>query len=183
MLKSFSSPLDSDRIVSKLKSLVDEEVFDESHPDRYGGDRPLIGRVERDRFRIHRRVGRSWIFSLCSPENWFKPFVHGRVVNEPRGSQIRLEGSWLLLVKIIWVALIAGSAGLIAVVTIFSYPYTITHDPAHSGANLLIGFALLSVVTAVLIIIPVIGWFLSRNHLGEIENELRRELQLKEIWP
>jgi hypothetical protein len=181
MLKSFSSPLEPDRIASKLKSFVDDDAFDENRPDWYAGEHPLIGQVEENRFRIHRRVGRSWILSLFSPENWFKPFVHGTVVNEPSGSQVHIEGSWLLLVKIIWIALIAGSAGLIAVVTVFSYPYTITHDPAHSGSNLLAGLALMSIVTTVLIIIPIVGWFLSRNHLREIVNEVSRQLQLKEI--
>jgi len=181
MVKSFSSPFSPDEAVRKLKNFVDEEEIDGAHPERYAGHHSFIGQLQSDRFTIHRRLSRSWLLSWMTPAHWFKPFVYGTIKRDSTGSYIQLEGSQRLLVKVIWIALIAGAAGLIATGTVLGYPYTISHDPVHAASNLLIGITLFSLVTGVLIIIPVIGWFLTRNHLEEIEQELQRQLQLKEI--
>jgi len=180
MVKTFSSLFNPDEVVSKLKNFVDEEEIDGAHPERYAGNHPFIGQFRPDHFTIHRRVGRSWLLSWITPAHWFKPFVYGTIMKDSTGSRIQLEGSWRLLVTVIWIALIAGAAGLIATGTVFGYPYTISHDPVHAASNLLTGIILLGFVTGVLMMILVIGWFLTRNHLREIEHELRRQLQLKE---
>jgi hypothetical protein len=180
MLKTFISPLGPDEVVVRLKTFVDQEAFDEAHPEQFAGNKPLIGKFEQDRFTIHRKVSQSWLLSWITPTEWFKPFVYGWISRDSTGSRIDVEGSWRLLVKVIWVALIAGATGLIGLTTVFAYPYSITHDPEHAASNLITGIFILSVVSGVLIVIPIIGWFLTRNHLGEIQSALKEHLQLRE---
>jgi hypothetical protein len=180
MLKTYYSPLTPDELTARLKSFVTREDVDDSNPERGASEKPLLGKFGPDRFTVHRRVTKSRILSLVSPMEWFKPIVYGFVSKNAAGSRIDIEGSWRLLVKVIWIALIAGTSGLIGLVTIFGYPYTITHDPAHSGSNLVAGGVLIGLVGAIWLILPVVSWFLTRNHLREIGLELENRLQLSE---
>jgi hypothetical protein len=180
MLKMYYSPLEPDEVRERLESFVAREDADESNPERAAKEKPLLGKFEPDRFTVHRRVTKSRILSLISPIEWFKPFVYGFISKNATGSRIDIEGSWRLLVKVIWIALIAGAAGLIGLVTVFGYPYTITHDPEHSASNLVTGMVLIGVVSGICLILPVVGWFLTRSHLEEIGQELKSRLQLRE---
>ena len=61
MLKFFSSPLDPDEFVTKLKGFVDEEEIDSDNPTLFTGQRPVIGRFDSHRFKLQRRVGIHWM--------------------------------------------------------------------------------------------------------------------------
>ena len=74
-----------------------------------------------------------------------------------------------------------GASGLIAVWTIFGYPYNISHDPAGSAGDLLAGITLLTLISGILVLLPIVGWLQTRFHLAEIENELRRHLELRQV--
>jgi hypothetical protein len=181
MLKFFSSPLDPDEFVTKLKGLVDEEEIDPDNATLFAGNRPVIGRLDSHRFKLQRRVGIHWMFWWLTPGQWFKPYMNGSVTGKSSGSAIQLEGSTPIPVKIIWVLALLGLSGLAAGWTVFSYPYTISHNPVHSASNLLTGIILLNLIAGILVLLPIIGWVLTRNQLAEIVAELQRHLDLRPV--
>ena len=146
MLKFFSSSLQPDEFVTKLKSFVDEEEIDPDSPTQFTGGRPVIGRFDTRRFTLHRRVGIHWILWWLTPGQWFKPYLNGNVTSDNSGSRIELTGGTPILIKILWVLVLLGGLGSIALWTMFSYPYNLGHDPAHSASNFLGGIVLLNLV-------------------------------------
>jgi hypothetical protein len=181
MLKSFSSSLQPDEFVTKLKSLVDQEEIDPGNPTQFTGERPVIGRFDTRRFTLHRRVGIPWALWWLTPGQWFKPYLNGNVMKDNSGSRIEVTGGTPLLVKVLWVLMLLGASGLIAAWTMFSYPYNISHDPAHSASNLLAGIILLILLSGILVVLPIVGWVQTRSHLGTILAELQRHLELRQI--
>ncbi len=181
MLKFFSSPLDPNEFVTKLKDFVDEEEIDPDNPTLYTGKRPVIGHFDSHRFKLQRRVGIHWILWWLTPGQWFKPYVNGSITRKNSGSRIELEGNTPILVKFIWVLALLSLSGLVAGWTVFNYPFTISHDPAHSASNLIAGIILLNLIAGILVLLPIIGWVLTRNHLAEIVKELQRHLDLQPV--
>jgi hypothetical protein len=181
MLKFFSSSLQPDEFVTKLKSFVDEEEIDPASPTQFAGERPVIGRFDTRRFTLHRRAGIHWILWWLTPGQWFKPYLNGNVTDANSGSRIELTGGTPVPIKILWVVILLGASGLIATWTIFSYPYNISHDPAHSGSDLLAGIVLLNLLSGILVLLPIVGWLQTRFHLTDILTELQRHLDLRQI--
>jgi NhaP-type Na+/H+ or K+/H+ antiporter len=179
MLKFFSSSLQPDEFVTKLKSFVDEEEIDPGSSTQFSGDRPVIGRFDTRRFTLQRRVGIHWILWWLTPGQWFKPYLNGSVTDAHSGSRIELTGGTPIPVKLLWVLILLGVSGLITVWTIFSYPYNLSHDPAHSGNDLLAGIVLLSLLSGLLVLLPIVGWLQTRFHLADIVNELQKHLDLR----
>jgi hypothetical protein len=103
------------------------------------------------------------------------------VTGDNSGSRIELAGGTPILIKTLWVLVLLGASGLIAAWTVFSYPYNISHDPAHSGSDLLAGIILLNLLTGILVLLPIVGWLQTRFHLADIVNELQRHLDLRQI--
>jgi hypothetical protein len=180
MLKFFSSSLQPDEFVTKLKSLVDKEEIDPENPTQFTGERPVIGRFNTRRFTLQRRVGVNWILWWLTPGQWFKPYLKGNVTSANSGSRIELAGGTPIPIKVLWVLTLLGAAGLITLWTMFSYPYNISHDPAHSGSYLLGGIILLTLLSGLLAVLPIVGWLQTRFHLTDILNELQRNLDLKQ---
>ena len=181
MLKFFSSPLQPDEFVTKLKSFVDEEEIDPESRTQFTGERPVIGRFNARQFTLHRRVGTHWILWWLTPGQWFKPYLTGNVAGDHSGSRVELTGGTPILIKVLWVLALLGGTGLIATWGVLSYPYNISHDPAHSGSNLLAGIVLLNLLAGILVILPIVGWLQTRFQLADIINELQRHLDLKPI--
>jgi hypothetical protein len=181
MLKFFSSSLQPDELVTKLKSFVDEEEIDPESPTQYTGESSLIGRFDTRRFTLHRRVGMHWILWWLTPGQWFKPYLNGNIINENAGSRLEISGGTPILVKILWVLILLGSSGLVAAWTVFSYPYNISHDPAHSASNFLAGMVLLSLLGGLLVLLPIVGWLQTRFDLSYIVSELQRHLDLNPV--
>jgi hypothetical protein len=181
MLKFFSSPLDPDEFVAQLKSFIDEEEIDPGNPTQFSGQQPVIGRFDSHRFKLQRRVAIHWILWWLTPGQWFKPYINGIVASRNSGSRIELEGGTPISVKTIWVLVLLGTTGLIAMWSAFSYPYNISHDPAQSAGNMLAGIILLNLAAGILLLLPAIGWLLTRYHLAEIVRELQRHLDLQQI--
>jgi hypothetical protein len=168
MLKFFSSSLQPDEFVTKLKSFVDEEEIDPGSPTQFVGERPVIGRFDTRQFTLHRRVGIHWILWWLTPGQWFKPYLNGNVTGGNSGSRIELTGGTPIRVKILWAVTLLGASGLIAAWTIFSYPYNLSHDPSRSASNLLAGIVLLNLLAGILVLLPIVGWFQTRFHLIDI---------------
>jgi hypothetical protein len=181
MLKFFSSSLQPDEFVTKLKSFVDQEEIDPASRTQFSGERPVIGRFHTRRFTLHRRIGIHWILWWLTPGQWFKPYLNGNVSGDNSGSRIELTGGTPIPIKIFWVLVLLGASGLIAAWTIFSYPYNISHDPADSGSNLLAGIILLNLISGILVVLPIVGWLQTRFHLADIVNELKRNLDLRQV--
>jgi hypothetical protein len=180
MLKFFSSSLQPDEFVTKLKSFVDKEEIDPDSPTQFTGERPVIGRFNTRRFTLQRRVGTHWILWWLTPGQWFKPYLNGNVTGANSGSRIELTGGTPIPIKLLWVLILLGASGLITLWTMFSYPYNISHDPAHSGSYLLAGIILLTLLSGLLVVLPIVGWLQTRFHLTDILNELQRNLDLKQ---
>ena len=82
--------------------------------------------------------------------------------------QVRLKGNTPAIpIKIIWVLALLGLTGVIAGWTVFSYPYNISHSLVHSASNLLSGIIFLNLVAGILVLLPLLGWVLTRNHLSD----------------
>jgi hypothetical protein len=181
MLKFFSSSLQPDEFVTKLKSIVDEEQIDPGNPTQFAGERPVIGRFNTRRFRLQRRVGIHWILWWLTPGQWFKPYLNGTVDADNAGSRIELTGGTPVPIKVLWFVILLGVSSLIALWIMFSYPYNISHHPAHSAVDMLSGIILLNLLTGILVLLPFIGWLQTRFHLAEILRELKRHLDLRQI--
>jgi hypothetical protein len=181
MLKFFSSSLQPDEFVTKLKSFVDEEEIDPASPTQFSGQRPVIGRFDRRQFTLQRRVGIHWILWWLTPGQWFKPYLNGRVAGDNSGSRIELTGGTPIPIKLLWVLILLGASGLIAVWTIFSYPYNISHDPAGSAGDLLAGIILLTLIPGILVLLAIVGWLQTRFHLADIVKELQQHLDLRQV--
>jgi hypothetical protein len=181
MLKFFSSPLDPDEFVTKLQGLVDEEEIDADSPTLFTGTRPVIGRFDSNGLKLQRRVGIPWMLWWLTPGKWFKPYLNVFVTRNNSGSRIELDGGTPILVKIVWVLALLGLSGLVAGWTVFSYPYNISHDPVHSASNMLAGIIILNLTAGILVLLPIIGWVLTRDHLADIVRELQRHLDLQQV--
>jgi hypothetical protein len=179
MLKSFSSHLMPDAVAANLRKIVDEEEVDPKSPTLYGGDRPLVGRVNSDRFKVYRRAPVYWVLWWLTPGRWFKPVVEGTVTSKDNGTRIELVGGTPIWIKISWVLALLCTTGLISLLIVFGYPYNIAHDPERSGANMLLGIIVLNIVAGFFVVLPVIGWFMTRNDLPAIVNELKSRLDLE----
>ena len=179
MLKFFSSPLQPDELVTTVKSFVDEEEIDTSSPTLFTGSRPVVGRFEAREFTLQRRVGMRWLLWWLTPGQWFKPHMIGRVTQHDSGSRLELSGGTPLIIKILWALVLVGASGGIALFGMFSFPYNLSHDPAHSAANFLQAIVFLNVVTGILIILPLIGWLQTRFQLAQILRELQQHLELR----
>ena len=181
MLKFFSSSLEPDEFLTKLKGFVDEEEIDSDNLTLFTGKRPVIGRFDSPRFKLQRRVGIHWMLWWLTPGQWFKPYLNIFVTRNDSGSRIELDGGTPILIKIIWVLALLGLSGLVAGWTVFSYPYDISHDPVHSASNLLTGIIILNLTAGILVLLPMIGWVLTRNHLADIVRELQRHMDLQQV--
>jgi hypothetical protein len=181
MLQFFSSRLEPNAIAGNLREIVDEEEVDPKSPTLYAGVRPFVGEVHPERFRIQRRPPVHWVVWWLTPGQWFKPVVNGTITSRNDGAHIELVGGTPIWIKIIWVLALLGATGLIGMLTVFGYPYTITHDPEHSGADFLLGIILLNLVAGIFVALPIIGWLLTRKDIPAIVNELKSLLDLKPI--
>lgn len=179
MLKFFSSPLQPDELVTKVKSFVDEEEIDTSSPTQFTGSRPVVGRFDAREFTLQQRVNMRWLLWWLTPGQWFKPHMIGRVTQSDFGSRLELTGGTPLIIKILWALVFLGASGGIALFGMFSYPYNLSHHPAHSAAYFLNAIILLNVVAGIMIILPLIGWLQTRFQLAEILRELQQQLELR----
>jgi hypothetical protein len=179
MLKSFSSHLEPGAVAANLRQIVDEEEIDPKNPTLYMGDRAFVGRISSDRFKIFRRPPVYWPLWWLTPGQWFRPVMDGTIAGKDNGTKIDIVGGTPVWIKIWWVLALLCAAGLMTLFIFFSYPYEIAHDPANSGADMLLGIIALNIVAGILVALPVIGWLLTRNDLEAILNELKNRLQLE----
>jgi len=179
MLKFFSSHLEPDAVAANLREFVDAEEVDPKSATLYAGERPFVGEIGADRFKVRRRPPVYWAIWWLTPGQWFKPVVDGTITKKDDATQIEIVGGTPVWTKIFWVLALLGSVGLIGLLTVFAYPNSIANDPARSGANLLLGIIVLHLVAGLFVVLPIIGWLQTRNDLRLILNELESRLDLR----
>jgi hypothetical protein len=179
MFQLFLSSSAPSEIVSRLQEFVDPDEVDPYKPSLYRGERPIIGRVEGHYFHLWKRSGGRWYWNVLTPGAWFKPALHGTVSAKENGSEVLLEGGSPLAIKISWAILFLAIAGFCGIFTALSYPANINFDPAHVGFDMQLALLLMNIVLGILLLIPLIGWFATRNELAFLKSELQSRLNLK----
>jgi hypothetical protein len=180
MLKFFSSRLEPDAIAANLREFVDAEEVDPKSPTLYAGERPFVGEVGSDRFKVRRRPPVYWVLWWLTPGQWFKPVVDGTITKKDDATHIEIVGGTPVWIKVCWALALLGSVGLIALITAFGYPNILANDPARSGSNMLLGIIVLHIVAGLFVALPIIGWLQTRNDLRLILNELKSRLDLRQ---
>jgi len=183
MQKFFSSRLEPDAVAANLREFVDAEEVDPKSPTLYAGERPFVGEVGSDRFRVRRRSPTYWALWWLTPGRWFQPVVDGTIIKKDDATHIEIVGGTPVWIKISWVLALLGTVGLISLLALFGYPYTIANDPARSGPNLLLGIIVLHIAAGLFVALPMIGWLQTRNDLRLILNELKSRLDVEGELP
>ncbi|MBV9998394.1 MAG: hypothetical protein JO015_04685 [Verrucomicrobia bacterium] len=182
MFKAFVSPLPPADLLGKIQTLSDPDEVEPANPTFFPGTLPVVGRVvAADRFIWQRRPAGPWLLWLCSPACWFRPFLTGTVRPRDHGSELRLEGGTSILAKVLWALAFAGVAAVGSIVTVFTYPANISHDPAHSASRFLAGLVITGLAQGLLLLPPAIGWLLTRHDLQFMAERLEKPLALKPI--
>ena len=181
MYRLLTSPLPPNEVIDRVRPLFDRPEVDPKLPTLYPGDRPFIGETGGQTFVLRKRGCLPWQWWFLNPGRWFQPVLHGTVTLGSRGSEIFLEGGTPLPIKIGYGLLFLVCTGVIPLITLFSYPLSISFDPANSAANFLFGIVLLNVAAAVLLILPFIGWFLTRTDLEELYARVRDEVPMERV--
>jgi hypothetical protein len=179
MFQLFLSSSAPSEIVSRLHEFVDPEEIDPYKPSLYRGERPIIGRLESDNFHLKKRSGGHWYWNVLTPGFWFKPALHGTVSPKQNGSEIIIEGGAPLAAKISWATLFIAIATSFGIFTALSYPANINFDPAHVGFDMQLSILLMNIALGILLLIPLAGWFATRNELQFLKSELQSHLNLK----
>jgi hypothetical protein len=179
MFQLFLSSAAPSEVVSHLQEFVDPDEVDPYKPSLYRGERPIIGRVEGHNFHLWKRSGGRWYWNVLTPGTWFKPALHGTVSPKASGSEVMVEGGAPLAIKISWGLLFLAIATFLGLFTALSYPVYINFDPAHVGFDMQLAILLMNIVLGILLLIPLIGWFATRNELEFLKSELQSRLNLK----
>jgi hypothetical protein len=179
MFQLFLSSSAPSEIVSHLHEFVDPAEVDPYKPSLYRGERPIIGRVEGQNFHLWKRSGGRWYWNVLTPGAWFKPGLHGTVSAKENGSEVLVEGGAPLASKIGWGILFLAIATFFALFTALSYPVNINFDWAHVGFDMQLAILLMNIVLGILLLIPLLGWFATRNELHFLKSELQSRLDLK----
>jgi hypothetical protein len=179
MFQLFLSSSAPSEIVSHLHELVDPAEVDPDKPSFYRGERPIIGRVEGHNFQLWKRSGGRWYWNVLTPGAWFKPALYGTVSAKENGTEVLVEGGAPLATKIGWGVVFLAIATFFALFTALSYPVNINFNWAHVGFDMQLALLLMNIVLGILLLIPLIGWFVTRNELDFLRSELQSRLDLK----
>jgi hypothetical protein len=179
MYKFFSSPLPPSELISKLPEFTDTKKIDPSKSSLCEGEKEIIAQVKGTRFTAEKRQRIGWGLAWFSPGFWFKPVLTGSVTPLKEGSAVIFEGGTPIPMKVLWavVFIIIAQAG--AMFLIFNYPVTISFDGLHAGSTMFATITAINVVVGILLLIPFIGWWLTRNDLAFVAAAVERHLQLQ----
>jgi hypothetical protein len=179
MFQLFLSSSAPSEVVSRLHEFVDNEELDPNKPSLYRGERPIVGRVEGHAFHLRKRLKGRWYWTVLTPAFWFKPALHGTVTPRENGSELLVEGGAPLAIKIGWAILFLAVATILGIFAALSYPANINFDPWHVGFDMQLALLLMNITLGILIAIPLIGWFTTRDELNYLESQLQSHLNLK----
>ena len=181
MYKFFSSPLPPSELISKLPEFTDSKQIDPSKRSLYEGEKEIIARVKGTRFTAEKRHGIGWGLAWFSPGFWFKPVLTGSFAPLKEGSAVIFEGGTPIPMKVLWALLIVIVAQAGGLFLVFNYPVTLTFDGLHAGSYTYATLAAINTAIGILLLIPFIGWWLTRNELAFVAAAVQRHLQLQPV--
>jgi hypothetical protein len=179
MYKFFSSPLPPSELISKLPEFTDSKKIDPSKPSLYEGEKEIIAQVKGTRFTAEKRQRIGWGLAWFSPGFWFKPVLTGSVTPLKEGSAVIFEGGTPIPTKVLWAVLILIVAQAGGLFLVFNYPVTLNFAGLHAGTYTYATIAAMNTAIGILLLIPFIGWWLTRNDLAFVAAAVERHLQLK----
>jgi hypothetical protein len=182
MYKFFKSPLSPGDLISKIPEFTDAKVIDPKAPSLYKGEKEIIAEVEGTTFRAKKRLGIGWGLAWFSPGFWFKPVLTGTVAPlEGGGSWVIFEGGTPIPTKVIWALVFLLMANLGGMFLVFSYPANINFAGQNAGAYMSATIMAMNAVLGILLLLPFIGWLITRNELAFIALAVERHLQLHQV--
>jgi hypothetical protein len=179
MYKFFSSPLPPSELISKLPEFTDAKKIDPSRSSLYEGEKEIIAQVKGTRFTAEKRQRIGWGSAWFSPGFWFKPVLTGSVTRLKEGSAVIFEGGTPIPMKVLWAVVIFIIAQAGALFLILDYPVNISFDGLHADSTMFATIAAINTVVGILLLIPFIGWWLTRNDLAFVAATVERHLQLQ----
>ena len=181
MFKAFISSLSPADLLNKVRSLSDPDEVDPASETLFPGTQPVVGHVGATQFVWQKRPPRPWGLWLLNPACWFRPFLTVTVHPHDHGSELRLEGGAAIIAKVLWALAFTGTAVTGGVITALNYPATINFSPGRSGATFGSGLVLTGLLQGLLLLLPAIGWFLTRHDLKFMAGRLEQNLALKPL--
>jgi hypothetical protein len=179
MYKFLSSPLRPSELISKLPEFTDEKKIDPSKSSLYEGEKEIIAQVKGTRFTAEKRQRIGWGLAWFSPGFWFKPVLTGSVTPLKEGSAVIFEGGTPVRMKVLWavVFIIIAQAG--AMFLVLDYPVNINFDGLQADSIMFATITAINIAVGILLLIPFIGWWLTRNDLAFVAASVERHLQLQ----
>jgi hypothetical protein len=183
MYKFFKSPLPPADLIVKFSEFTDPKVIDPTVPSLYKGDKAIITEIKgATSFRAQKRLGIGWGWAWFSPGFWFKPVLSGTVTPlDGGGSAVIFEGGTPIPTKVIWTVVFLIIATLGSMFLTFNYPANINFDGLNAGAYMSATIMAMNTVLGILLLLPLIGWWLTRNDLAFVAAAIERNLQLHSV--
>lgn len=181
MYKFFSSPLPPSDLISKLPEFTDQKEINPNKPSLYEGEKEIIAQVTGTRFTAERRRKFGWGLAWFSPGFWFKPVLTGSVTPLKEGSAVIFEGGTPVPMKVLWALLIFIVAQAGGIFLIFNYPVTLNFDGLNASSYFYATLGAIQTAVGILLLIPFIGWWLTRNDLAFVAASIERNLQLQAV--
>jgi hypothetical protein len=181
MYKFFSSPVPPPELISKLPEFTDSKKINPNSPSLYEGEKNIIAQVKGTRFTAEKRQSIGWGLAWFSPGFWFKPVLTGSIAPLKEGSAVIFEGGTPVPVKLLWAALILIVAGAGGMFLVFDYPANINFAGLSADSYMFATIAAINTAIGILLLIPFIGWWLTRNDLAIIAAAVERHLQLQRV--
>ena len=181
MYKFFSSPLPPSQLISKLPDFTDTKKLNPLKSSLYEGEKEIIAQTEGTLFTAEKRSGIGWGLAWFSPGAWFKPVLTGSVVPLKEGSAVIFEGGTPIPIKVLWTLLIVIVATIGGMFLVMDYPVNINFDGLHAGSNFFATIMAMNTAIGILLLLPFIGWWLTRNELAFVAATLENKLQLQPV--
>jgi hypothetical protein len=181
MYKFFSSPLPPSELISKLPDFTDTKKLNPFKPSLYEGEKEIIAQTEGTHFTVEKRLGTGWALAWFSPGLWFKPVLTGSVAPLKEGSAVVFEGGTPIPIKVLWAVLIVIVATAGGMFLVMDYPANINFDGLHADAYFFATIMAMNTAIGILLLLPFIGWWLTRNELASVAATLENKLQLQPV--
>jgi hypothetical protein len=181
MYKFFTSPLPPSELISKLPEFTDPKKVNPFRPSLYEGEREIIAQAEGTHFTAEKRSGVGWGLAWLSPGFWFKPVLSGSVTRLKEGSGVVFEGGTPIPIKILWALLIVIVASAGGMFLVMDYPVNLNFDGLHAGAYVFTTIMAMNTALGILVLLPLIGWWLTRDELGFVAGTIENKLQLRPV--
>ena len=179
MYKFFSSPLPPSELISKLPEFTDAKKIDTSKSSLYEGEKEIIAQVRGTRFTAEKRQRIGWGSAWFSPGFWFKPVLAGSVTPLKECSAVIFEGGTPVPMKVLWAVIFIIIAQAGAMFLVLDYPANINFDGLHADSIMFATITAINIAVGILLLLPFIGWWLTRNDLAFVAAAVERHLQLQ----